>query len=127
MLESGGLIVDGGGGVFLAHIGQIQNNSHYKYTNFSSFLTEGTFNIWCLFIAAVPRTVSERTQCRHVMPLAQEWVSSDPAPRRSGSPPRSSAGELETDQGEMNEMTMTIEWIELEKEGVGIRACENKH
>lgn len=47
-----------------------------------------------LFIAAVPRTVSERTQCRHVMPLAQEWVSSDPAPRRSGSPPRSSAGEL---------------------------------
>lgn len=81
----------------------------------------------CLFIAAVPRTVSERTQCRHVMPLAQESVSSDPAPRRSGSPPRSSAGELETDQGQMNEMTLTIEWIELEKEGVGIRACENKH
>lgn len=79
----------------------------------------------CLFIAAAPRTVSGHTQCRYVMPLALESVSSDPAPRRSGSPPRSSAGELETDEGEMNEMT--IEQNELEKEGVGIRACENKH
>lgn len=80
-----------------------------------------------MLIAAAPQTVSERIQCHYVMPLAQESVSSDPAPRRSGSPPRSSAGELETDQGEMKEMTVTMEQIELDKEGVGIQAFVNKH
>lgn len=52
----------------------------------------------CLFIAVALRTVSEHTQCRCVMPLAQELVSSDPVPRRSGSPPRSSAGWLGTNE-----------------------------
>lgn len=70
------------------------------------------------FIAAAPRTESGRTQCRCVMPLAQGWASSDPAPRRSGSPPRSSAVESETDEAEMNEMTMTVERVELRQEAL---------
>lgn len=73
----------------------MQRSTHYKYTS----LREGAVDVSMVsFRVAAPRTVSERTQSRYVMPLAQELASSDPVPRRSGSPPQFSARGLETNK-----------------------------
>lgn len=75
----------------------------------------------CVFlIAAPPQTVSERTRCRYTTPCSPESASPDPAPRRSDSPPLSSAGDADMEGGERGQRDIMMEERGMEKKGSGI-------
>lgn len=71
-------------------------------------------------IAAPPQTVSERTRCRYTTPCCPGSASPDPAPRRSDSPPLSSAGDADTEGGERGQRDIMMEERGMERKGSGI-------